>query len=123
MINIGISSIELVVIGTISPPRTTWGINAIGVSAIAASLLATKVLTNCRRAMAPQGRVFVVDAIASGDGRADIARMLDLEMAVLTGGRERRKPEIRRLFAGAGLTIESFRALSPTSCLITGLAP
>ncbi len=78
---------------------------------------AQRILENCRDARAAGGRVVVIDAVLSPDNRADLARMLDLEMRVLCGGRERRKPELRRLIRAAGMTVESAAELSASSWL------
>ena len=57
----------------------------------------------------------VLDAVLAPDNRPDLARMLDLEMRVLCGGRERRKPELRRLLQSAGLKIEAAVELAASS--------
>lgn len=76
-----------------------------------------KILRNCVSAMSPGGRVLVIEAVLAPDGRADTAALLDLDMLVLTGGRERRKPELRRLLQAAGLRVEGVRALTSTAML------
>jgi hypothetical protein len=48
--------------------------------------------------------------------------MLDLEMMVVLGGRERRKPELRRLFAAAGLSLAAMQPLVSGSWLLVGNA-
>src|SRR5215831_7384982 len=53
-------SVGLVVIGTMSPPITTWGMSAMGVSAIAASLEATTV-----ESMSPTATAFIAVAIST----------------------------------------------------------
>ncbi len=78
---------------------------------------ARRILENCRDARAAGGRVVVLDAVLAPDNRPDLARMLDLEMRVLFGGRERRKPELRRLIHAAGLQIESSSELAASSWL------
>ena len=78
---------------------------------------ATQLLGNCRRAKASGGIVVVIDALLTPDNRPDLARMLDLEMRVLCGGRERRKPEMRRLLCDAGLQLQRAEALTPMSWL------
>ena len=78
---------------------------------------ARRILENCRDGRAAGGRVVVIDAVLSPDNRPDLARMLDLEMRVLCGGRERRKPEMRRLIRAAGMTVESAAELSASSWL------
>lgn len=78
---------------------------------------ATRVLQNCKAAKAEGGIVVVIDALLYPDNRPDLARMMDLEMRVLCGGRERRKPEIRRLFGDAGLHLERAEELTTASWL------
>jgi len=66
---------------------------------------AIKILEHCRRAMAPHGKVLVVESILpAGDGSA-FGALLDLNMLVMTGGRERTEREFRRLFDAAGLVV------------------
>jgi hypothetical protein len=68
---------------------------------------ASKILTNCRRAMAPGGRVLVVDAVVDDSPASLYAKMLDIEMLTLTPhGKERTEEEFRQLFASAGLRLE-----------------
>jgi len=78
---------------------------------------AARILGNSARARAERGRVLVLDAVLAPDNRPDLARLLDLEMRVLCGGRERRKPELRRLIQGAGLRIEQAEELDATTWL------
>ncbi|MCA9672195.1 MAG: hypothetical protein KC503_41655 [Myxococcales bacterium] len=79
---------------------------------------AAKVLENCVEAMNDDGRVLVIEGTLLPGNRPDAIRLLDLEMLVLGGGgRERSKPELRRLFNGAGLTIESSSDLAGTTRL------
>lgn len=80
---------------------------------------AVALLRRCGECMADGGLVVVIDAVLAPDNRADLARLLDLEMHVLTGGRQRRKPEWRRLFADAGLRLEAPRPLTAASWLLS----
>ena len=59
----------------------------------------------------------LIDTVLAPDNRADLAAMLDLEMMVLLGGRERRKPELRRLLASVGLTVSAMQPLVSGSWL------
>jgi hypothetical protein len=70
--------------------------------------IAIDLLRRCSEAVGPEGTVLVVEGlVAPGSGR-DLTNLLDLEMLVLCGpGRERRKPEMRRLLSAAGLRLES----------------
>ena len=78
---------------------------------------AVELLRSCQRAKAPGGIVVVIDALLHPDNRPDLARMLDLEMRVLCGGRERRKPEMRRLLADAGLRLQQAQELTSATWL------
>ncbi len=82
---------------------------------------AVALLRRCTEAMPNSGRVFVVEAIVLPGNRRDGARMFDLEMLVLTGaGRERSKPEFRRLLSRAGLRLSSTVRLSDGAWLMVG---
>jgi hypothetical protein len=81
---------------------------------------AGELLRRCAASLGPGGRVLVIEAILAPDTRVDAARLLDLEMLVLTGGRERRKPELRRLFHDAGLALARVAPLTPASWLLVG---
>ena len=64
---------------------------------------ATLILRHCRDAMHPDGRVFVIEVIVPDDATPSMAKTHDINMLVLTGGRERTTDEYRSLFKTAGL--------------------
>jgi SAM-dependent methyltransferase len=72
---------------------------------------AVRLLQNCRRAMAPGGRVLIVQLLMpeQGDGKAPAplfeAAVSDLNMLVLTGGRERTEAEYRTVLGRAGFRL------------------
>jgi SAM-dependent methyltransferase len=68
---------------------------------------ARTILRNCREAMAPGGRVLVVERVVPEVVTRDAAEllMIDLNMLIVPGGRERTEAEYRDLFAGAGLAL------------------
>lgn len=79
---------------------------------------ATKLLARCGAAVGAEGRVLIVEGVLLRDGRRDLTSMLDLEMLVLCGpGRERTKPELRRLFSAAGLELLANHPLTETGHL------
>lgn len=64
-----------------------------------------RILAACRRAMADDGRLLVIERIIpDGDGGAE-ATLFDINMLVVTGGRERTAAEFGELLAGAGLAL------------------
>jgi hypothetical protein len=82
---------------------------------------ATELLRRCAEAAADRGRVMVIDALLLPGNRLDPARLIDLEMLVLTGsGRERSKPQMRTLLARAGLKLASTHRLTDGAWLLVG---
>jgi hypothetical protein len=78
---------------------------------------AAALLAQCAAALPVGGRLLVIETILMPDDRVDLASMLDLEMMVLLGGRERRKPELRRLLHAAGLNLQRMCSLVSSSWL------
>lgn len=77
------------------------------------------ILRNCRDAMSPDGRVLVVEMVVPGPGEASFAKVLDLELLVLTdGGKERTERELSELFDRAGLRLERVTRTASPSCVI-----
>jgi SAM-dependent methyltransferase len=84
---------------------------------------AIAILRQCRKAMAPDGKVLVVEMVVPSGNEPGFGKWLDL-MMLLVAGRERTKEEYSKLLSEAGLTmtrviptasdvsiIESMRAL------------
>ncbi|WP_198539518.1 methyltransferase [Streptomyces graminilatus] len=66
---------------------------------------AVEILKSCRRVMGEEARLLVVDTVVpDGDGFSP-SKIIDLNMMVLSGGRERTADEFRRLLAAAGFTL------------------
>jgi 2-polyprenyl-3-methyl-5-hydroxy-6-metoxy-1,4-benzoquinol methylase len=61
-----------------------------------------RILKNCRRAMAKNGRLLLVEMVVPEPGANCFSKLLDLNMLVMTGGRERTKSEFCTLFNDAG---------------------
>jgi len=79
---------------------------------------AIKILQNCRRSMGQQSRVLLVEFIVPAGGKKSFSKLLDLNMLVMNGGRERTESEYRRLFDAAGLRMTSvIPTLSPLCVL------
>ena len=66
---------------------------------------AIKILTNVRRAIAPAGRLLAVESMIPCDGRPSFAKLMDLKMLVMSGGRERTEKEFSNLFLRAGFRL------------------
>ena len=64
---------------------------------------ALRILKKCRHSMAPHGRVLVIECVMPGEDEVSFSKLLDLNMLVMNGGRERTEAEFRALFDAAGL--------------------
>lgn len=71
------------------------------------------ILKRCREAMADGGQVIVVDNVIEAGNEPSWGKLLDINMLVLTGGRERTADEFAALFAQAGLQLDR---IVPTQC-------
>jgi SAM-dependent methyltransferase len=79
---------------------------------------AERILKNCRNAMRPDGKVLVVECVVPDGHEPSFSRLLDLNMMVMTGGRERTEFEFRELFDAAGLRLNKvIPTVSPLSIL------
>jgi len=77
-----------------------------------------RILGHCRDAMAPSGRVLVVDRVIQPGNGTDWSKWLDIQMMVGPGGQERTRAEFAALFASAGLRLVAAHATqSPLSVL------
>jgi hypothetical protein len=63
------------------------------------------ILQNIKRAMRSDGRVLLVEAVVTAGNEPDLAKLLDIEMLVSPGGKERTATEYKDLFARAGLRL------------------
>jgi SAM-dependent methyltransferase len=71
-----------------------------------------RLLERCRAALAPGGRMVVIETLVPDHNRPEMVHLMDLNMLVMTGGLERTEAEYAALFARAGLRLS--RAV-PTS--------
>lgn len=80
---------------------------------------ATTILRNCRSAAAPGAKLVLVELVVPPGDEPHPAKLLDLEMLLLTGGRERTEAEYAALLAGAGWRLaEVIPTRSPFSLLV-----
>jgi len=63
------------------------------------------ILRNCHRAMKPGGRLFIVEATIPGRNAPSFHKLMDINMLVMTGGRERTEAEYRTLFDASGFDL------------------
>jgi SAM-dependent methyltransferase len=64
------------------------------------------ILTNCAKALRKNGRVVLVEMVLPEDGRPSFAPLMDINMLVLTPGRERTAKQYGELLHAAGLQLD-----------------
>jgi hypothetical protein len=64
-----------------------------------------RILKNCRRAMAKNGRLLLVEMVVPENDGSYFSKLLDLNMLVMTGGREPTQSEFCALLGAAGYTL------------------
>jgi hypothetical protein len=74
------------------------------------------ILEHCRKSMAKGGKVLVVDTVIPEGNEPHWGKLLDMNMLVMTPGRERTEAEFRELFASAGLKVSR---VVPTACALS----
>ncbi len=79
---------------------------------------AVAILSNIRKALdgKPQGRVILLEAVLAAGNAPDFAKLLDLEMMLFPGGRERTAEEFGALFDRAGFTLTT---VVPTESMLS----
>jgi SAM-dependent methyltransferase len=63
------------------------------------------ILKNCHRAMAENGRLLLVEAVVPHGSQPHFSKYMDLNMLVMTGGRERTEDEYRALLKASGFRL------------------
>jgi len=79
------------------------------------------ILTNCHRAMKTESRLLVVEMVIPPGNEPSVAKLLDLEMLVTTGGRERTEKEFKTLLESSGFKFSKTIATKESICIIEGL--
>jgi ubiquinone/menaquinone biosynthesis C-methylase UbiE len=66
---------------------------------------ATAILKNCHAAMPPHARLLLIEAPLSPRNEPSLHKLMDINMLVMTGGRERTEAEYRSLLEAAGFAL------------------
>ena len=81
----------------------------------------TAILQRCHAAMAAQARLLLVEGVIQPPNRPDPTKMLDIQMLVSAGGRERTESEWRTLLARAGFGLTQVYSTSGRSSILEGV--
>ncbi len=79
------------------------------------------ILTNCCRAMKPESRLLVVEMVIPPGNEPSVGKLLDLEMLVITGGRERTEEEFAELFVSSGFRLSRVIPTKESVSIIEGI--
>jgi ubiquinone/menaquinone biosynthesis C-methylase UbiE len=78
----------------------------------------TAILKNIHRAMDKNGKLLLIEMVVSEGNQPDLSKFVDLDMMVMTGGRERTEAEFNSLLAASGFKLTRvIRTTSPV-CVI-----
>ncbi len=66
---------------------------------------AITILKNCRKQIPSNGRIILVDSVVPETDEPHFSKFIDLNMLVMTGGKERTATEFEELFAAAGFKL------------------
>jgi len=61
--------------------------------------------SDLRSVLPPHGRVILIESVIPAGNEPALGKIIDLEMLVMPGGKERTEQEFRDLFARAGFTL------------------
>jgi hypothetical protein len=82
---------------------------------------AIAILETCRRAIPANGRLLVVENVVAPGNDPDPAKLLDLQMLVELGGRERNESDFKTLFARSGFHLTKIVPTQARVKIIVGL--
>jgi hypothetical protein len=80
-----------------------------------------RILKNCHTAMKPGTTLLVVESLIPPGNEFSIAKLLDLEVFVMGGGRERTEGEFRYLFESSGFTLSRVIPTQESVSVIEGI--
>jgi len=82
---------------------------------------AAAILRNCAKAVGAGGRVLLAEMVIPPGNAPHPGKLLDLEMLVMVGGRERSEAQFRELFARAGLRLAGIHPTACPMCVVEGV--
>ena len=83
---------------------------------------AVAILKNCRAAMPPHARLLLIEAPLSPRNEPSLHKLMDINMLVMTGGRERTEAEYRSLLDAAGFELTRV-SVTPLELAVLEAAP
>ena len=81
-----------------------------------------RILSNCRKAMNPGGRVLVAEQVLLPGKQMSTSKLIDLQLMVVLNGRERYETQFHSLFEAAGLQLVKLWPTRSLYSLLEGVA-
>jgi len=78
------------------------------------------ILKNIRKQIAPEGRVIIFDTVVPETSEPDFSKFFDLNMLVMTGGKERTAKEFEQLLEAAGFRLVRIVPTATPTAIIEG---
>jgi len=75
-------------------------------------------LKNIHRAMDKNGKLLLIEMVVPEGNQPDLSKFLDLDMMVMTGGRERTEAEFNSLLAASGFELTRVSRTTSPVCVI-----
>ncbi len=76
------------------------------------------ILKNCRRAIRPHGKLFVLESVLAPPNEGALAKFADLNMLVVPGGEERTEEQFSALLAAADFQLERIIPAGPRTSIL-----
>jgi SAM-dependent methyltransferase len=80
------------------------------------------ILRNCRRAMKQNGKLLLIECVIPHSSEPSFSKLLDLQMLVVTGGRERTEEQFRNLLSTAGFEMKHIISTAVPERIIEAVA-
>jgi hypothetical protein len=81
---------------------------------------ASKILSACRKSILPGGKVLVVDQVVPAGNTPSPSKIMDLEMLVAPGGKERTAQEWDKVFSQSGFKLDRIIPTPANQTIIEG---
>ena len=79
-----------------------------------------KILGNCRKAMPGQGKLLIVEGIVPSGNEFSVSKLLDLEVLLMGGGKERTADEFKCLLDASGFRLTRILSTDQSISIIEG---
>jgi ubiquinone/menaquinone biosynthesis C-methylase UbiE len=79
------------------------------------------ILKNCHRSLPENGKLMLVEAVVPANQEPHFSKFIDLNMLVMTGGRERTEAEFKQLYENSGFRLTRIVSTESPFSLIEGV--